>query len=85
MTNICVLMAIRKLGLLVRLRLPRFGYLDMRAASQNVQNLIYHCTAIGRLHAVSFIGDTVKLRLEASKEASLTNCLVNIIILIVVP
>ena len=38
MTNICVLMAIRKLGLLVRV--PRFGYLGVRAASQNVQNLI---------------------------------------------
>ena len=27
-----------------------------------------------RLHSVSFIRDNVKLRLEASKEASLTNC-----------
>ena len=30
------------------------------------------------LHAVYFIGDTVKLRLEASNEASLINCSVNV-------
>ena len=34
------------------------------------------------MHAVSFIGDTVKLRLEAiNKEASLMNCLANVVIL----
>ena len=33
------------------------------------------------VHSVSFIRDTVKLRLEASKEVSLINCLVNVIIL----
>ena len=35
----------------------------------------------GGRHAVSFKRDTVTLRLEASKEASLMNCLVNVVIL----
>ena len=33
------------------------------------------------VHVISFIRDTVKLRLEASKKASLVKCLVNVVIL----
>ena len=31
------------------------------------------------LHAVSFIGDSVELRLISSSEVSLINCLVNVV------